>query len=300
MQQKITGQQSSPIKTKLKAYFMLGRFHSLAGAWLLLIPAMWSLALNYNYQIPLVKLIFYYSIFIIGAIFMRAFGCVINDMADIKFDSLIKRTKNRPLANKQLTKSQAVWFLVFLGFIPLILLFFLNHFAQIVALLALFFVVAYPFTKRFFQAPQLILGLTFNWGIILADATLNQQISFATWVLYGASIFWTLAYDSVYAYQDYEDDKKVGVKSLAVLIGKKPHNVILAFYIVMLGLIMVVGYLHSVSYVWYFLMLLVFLPIFYKSKTLDYFNGKACFLFFKHNVVLGLLIWLIFLLNHNI
>lgn len=289
-----------PLKTELKNYFILGRFHSLAGAWLLLIPAMWSLALNYHYQISLGKLIFYYGVFIVGAIFMRAFGCVINDMADIKFDSLVQRTKNRPLANKQLTKKQAMGFLAFLGLIPLVLLCFLNPFAQLIAILALLFVIAYPFTKRFFHAPQLILGLTFNWGIILADATLNQHISLATWILYGASIFWTLAYDSVYAYQDYKDDKKIKVKSLAVLIGEKPHNIILAFYVTMLALIMVVGYLHSVPYTWYFLMLIVFLPIFYKSKTLDYFNAKACFIFFKHNVVLGLLIWLIFLFVHNI
>lgn len=138
MPQKISQQKPLAMQTKLKAYFILGRFHSLAGAWLLLIPAMWSLALNYNNQIPLIKLVFYYGIFIVGAIFMRAFGCVINDMADIKFDSQVQRTKNRPLANKQLSKKQAIGFLVFLGLIPFSLLFFLNHFAQIVALLALF------------------------------------------------------------------------------------------------------------------------------------------------------------------
>jgi len=308
---------------KLAPYFYLARLHSLAGAFLLLLPSYWSLALNSKFKNAAAETIilhtksnsyleviinilnthyfyieiYYYLIFLVGAIFMRSFGCIINDMADINYDKLVARTKNRPLAANLVTPKQAAIFAAFLLIPPIFIFLQLNHFAKVVALTSLIFLFIYPFTKRFFQAPQLILGFTFNFGILLGDAVINQRISYETWVLYMASIFWTLAYDTIYAYQDYKDDKVNNIRSLAVLLGEKTKPFIAFFYLIMIGIMFLVGGLKALNWIFFIILTLSLIKILYSLYKLDLADAKRCFAFFKLNIYFALMIWVAFLLG---
>ncbi|MFL1780917.1 4-hydroxybenzoate octaprenyltransferase [Candidatus Hepatincolaceae symbiont of Richtersius coronifer] len=306
---------------KLAPYFYLARLHSLAGVFLLLLPSYWSLALNSRLKDSLKKLnvgnlgeqletfasllnkadfyreIYYYLIFLIGAICMRSFGCVINDIADRNVDKLVARTKNRPLAANLLSIKQALIWSSLLLIFPILIFLQFNNFAKLVALLSLIFLFVYPFTKRFFQAPQLVLGLTFNFGILLADAVVNHQISYGSWLLYLAAIFWTLAYDTIYAYQDYKDDKINHIKSLAVLLGEKPKPFIAFFYLMMVGIIISLGLLKAFNVLFFILLSLGLLKILYALYKLNLTKPTQCFAFFKLNIYLSIIIWIAFLLG---
>jgi 4-hydroxybenzoate polyprenyltransferase len=287
-------------KEKLSAYIRLSRLNNLFGAYLLLLPSYWSLALN-DYNENLYLLIKFYAIFFFGAIIMRSFGCVINDMADRNIDKQVTRTVDRPLASGILRHSDALKLLFILGLLGLLILYLLymvrpNTFAVIVALCSLIFVFIYPFCKRFFSAPQLVLGITFNWGILLADALLNFSISSTTIILYLASIIWTIAYDTIYAYQDYECDKKIGVKSTAVLIGDNPRKILKIMYIVFILVILGIGNIEGYGYLFYLIVIVSSIILLKLLKDLDYKDAKLCLKFFKHNVYFATSIWVAFLL----
>ncbi len=287
-------------KEKLSAYINLLRLNNLFGAYLLLLPSYWSLAIN-NYNEHLPVLIKFYVLFFLGAIIMRSFGCVINDMADRNIDKQVSRTVNRPLASGILSYGNALTLLFILGLLGLLVLYLLymvrpNPFAVIVALCSLIFVFIYPFCKRFFSAPQLVLGITFNWGILLADALLNFSISSTTIILYLASIIWTIAYDTIYAYQDYECDKKIGVKSTAVLIGENPKKALKIMYLIFILVILGIGNIDGYGYLFYIIVIVSSIILLKLLKELDYKDAKLCLNFFKHNVYFATAIWVAFLL----
>ncbi len=279
----------------LKRFYYLGRFNSLTGAWLLILPSFWSIACNVN-SLAWNQQVYYYGIFVLGALFMRSFGCVINDLVDINIDKQVARTKNRPLASGLVTKKEAILFAMLLLIIPIMIFLTLSMFAKIVAISSLFFVFLYPFSKRFFQAPQLILGIAFNWGILLSDAVINNTISNISIILYVASIFWTVAYDTVYAYQDYKDDKRIGVKSTAILMGDEPKVYLFILYLLMMLCIMVIMYLWQMIFYSYIGIFIAFLYIFFNLYKLDHTDSNDCFNFFKKNIIFGLLLWLIFII----
>lgn len=282
------------LKEKLLPYWYLGRFHITTGTLLLLLPSYWSLALNSSKN--LIFTLYYYIIFALGAFCMRAFGCIINDYIDKDIDKKVARTKNRPLANDTLGKKEAFIFALILLIIPILIWLSFNTFAKIVALSSLILVVIYPFTKRFLQTPQLILGLTFNWGILLADAALNNRITLQSFLLYVSAIIWTIAYDTIYAYQDYEDDKKIGVRSTALLIGENPKKVIAIAYLIMFILLVIMGLIY-LNKTYIILLALSFTYIYYSLYTLTYKDSNSCFIFFKRNVIFATIIWLAILLG---
>ncbi len=287
---------------KLSAYIRLSRLNNLYGAFLLLLPSYWSLAIN-NHGQGIYILLAFYVLFLFGAISMRSFGCIINDMADMKIDKQVKRTQNRPLANGDLSMEDAFRLLVVLGFFGLFTLVTLyiikpSNFAVFVGLSSLVLVVIYPFSKRFFHAPQLILGLTFNWGILLADALLNNEISINSMILYGASIIWTIAYDTIYAYQDYEDDKRIGVKSTAQMIGKNPQKPLMIMYLIFIFMIIGIGNINDYGYVFFGIVIVCSIILLKLLKNLDYKNAALCGKFFKQNVYFAIAIWIAFLFNN--
>ena len=243
--------------------------------------------MNYN-SLSIFKVLYLCIIFFICSMLMRAWGCIINDMADINLDKQIPRTKIRPLASGEVSKIEALILLFVLPIIPLIVLLTFNNFAKFIALLSLIVVVIYPFTKRFFHAPQLVLGIAFSWGILVADAVINNSISYNAIILYIASIIWVIVYDTVYAYQDYIYDKELGMKSTAVLIGDNPRNVILVLYLIML---LFMSFLN----INLLILSISFAYIFYKAYKLNYFNQQDCFIFFKDNVKFGILLIIAFI-----
>ena len=214
-----------------KPFLKLSRFDRPVGTWLLLLPCWWgSLLAIWSNKITM-NLQEYWILFgcAIGAILMRGAGCTWNDISDQKFDAKVARTELRPIPSGQVsTKKAFVWMLTQLTLAFLILITF-NQLAIFLGVLSIIPVIIYPFAKRFTWWPQAFLGICFNWGILLSFAAHCNTIEISTVILYLAGIFWTLFYDTIYAFQDIEDDKLIGVKSTALLFGSSVKRWLLLF-----------------------------------------------------------------------
>ncbi|MGE3714003.1 MAG: 4-hydroxybenzoate octaprenyltransferase [Alphaproteobacteria bacterium] len=229
------------------AYMRLARLHQPAGILLLLWPCWWSLALAAG-GVPPVDMM---ALFAIGAFLMRPAGCIVNDIADRKFDAHVERTRNRPLASGELSLKQGIGFLVLLLMLSLAVAFQLGTAVLMWAALALIPVAIYPFMKRISWWPQLFLGLTFNWGALMGWAAITGEVNLPALLLYAGGIFWTLGYDTIYAHQDKEDDIKIGVKSTALYLGKRTKPALLGFYLLAVLFWAVAGLLASASLAYY-------------------------------------------------
>ncbi|MCY4305041.1 MAG: 4-hydroxybenzoate octaprenyltransferase [Aestuariivita sp.] len=214
----------------MRPYLRLSRIDRPIGTWLLLIPCWWGLALG----ILNTKQLRLEDAWIalgcaIGAMLMRGAGCTWNDITDCNFDRLVVRTKSRPIASGQISVSSAIiWMCVqAIGAFCILLTFNLTTIA--LGVLSLLPVAIYPFAKRFTWWPQIFLGIAFNWGALLAWAAHTGSLHLASVLLYGAGIFWTLFYDTIYAHQDRDDDALIGIKSTAILFGKKTPIWLLRF-----------------------------------------------------------------------
>lgn len=203
-------------KKRLVAYFYLCRFDKPIGTELVLYPTLWALLLA-NQGIPSFKIIL---IMVLGAIFMRAAGCAINDFADRKFDGHVSRTKQRPLAAGIIQPKEALVVFAVLVLMSACLLFFLPIETFYWSLGAVALVAIYPFMKRWTHLPQIVLGAAFSWSIPMAYSAVGATPDLVCWLLYFANLAWTVAYDTQYAMTDREDDLKIGVKSTAILFGK--------------------------------------------------------------------------------
>ncbi len=180
-------------------------------------------------------------IFVTGAALMRSAGCVMNDIADRKYDGLVDRTKKRPLATGEVSVSEAYLLAAGLALMAFCLVVLFNKTTILLSFAALFLAVTYPFTKRFLAIPQAYLGVAFGFGIPMAFAAVNDYIPPLAWVLLVANIFWAIAYDTQYAMVDRDDDLKIGIKSSALFFGKYDVSAIMLCYIAMLGIFLYVG-----------------------------------------------------------
>ncbi len=237
--------------SKASPYIRLMRLDKPAGTWLLLIPCWWGVALASN-GFPNLWLLF---LFAIGAVVMRGAGCTINDIYDRKIDPLVERTKNRPLASGEITPTQAILFLCSLLLIGLGILLLFNRATIVLGILSLFLVFTYPLMKRITWWPQLFLGLTFNWGILMGSTAVTGGVRFPHLFAYIAGVLWTLGYDTIYAHQDKIDDAAIGVKSTALLFGDRSLQMISAFYGCMLAFLALAGWAANLGLL-YFLGLL--------------------------------------------
>lgn len=204
------------LSDRLDVYIRLMRADKPIGTLLLLWPTYWALWLASD-GIPDWTVL---AAFTIGTFLMRSAGCVINDFADRDFDGAVERTKNRPFAQGRVGKKEALLLTAFLCLLAALCLIPLNHLTWLMSLPALFLALTYPFTKRFFPIPQLYLGLAFSFGIPMAFAAVVGNVPFEAWILFAANALWTLAYDTVYAMADKEDDLKIGIKTSAVTFGR--------------------------------------------------------------------------------
>ena len=258
------------------------------GIFLLLWPTLWALFIA-SHGTPSIQ---HLSIFILGTVFMRSAGCVANDILDRKFDSFVARTKLRPLANQSIPVTNAIFLLVTLLLGALICVLFLNYKAFYFSLIALFLALTYPLTKRFFVMPQAYLGLSFGMGIPMAFVANEISLSMTTWLLFLANFFWAIAYDTLYAVTDKNDDLKIGIRSSAIWFGDFVKEAIMLSYTCMMGCLVWVGLLENFSWVFYvFIALsLIFIGFLYRQiKTLD---PEACFAAFLSNNYLGGLVFL--------
>ncbi len=216
---------------RYRPYVYLARLDRPIGIWLLLLPCFWSMALAYGAAgVFSFRAIWLAILFTLGAIVMRSAGCVINDLWDRKIDALIERTAVRPIASGEISIAGAIVFLSALLFGGFCILIMMNGTVILQGLLVIPLIVAYPLAKRFTNWPQLILGMTFNFGALMGWSAVMDDIALAPFLLYSAAILWTLGYDTIYAHQDKEDDALVGVKSTALIFGRASKMWVGAFY----------------------------------------------------------------------
>lgn len=217
------------IPARFKAYALLARADRPIGVWLLALPGLWAIWLSADGFS--VKALWLSVLFLVGAVVMRSAGCVINDIWDRDLDRKVERTQGRPLAAKDLSVRQAAGFLAILLSIGLLILAQMNHVTVVLGFLSLPLIIAYPLMKRVTFWPQAFLGLTFNFGVLMGWAAMTETLEASTFLLYLGGICWTLAYDTIYAHQDIEDDMMAGVKSTALKFGDSSKKWVSGFYV---------------------------------------------------------------------
>ena len=271
---------------KLSPYIRLMRLDKPIGILLLLWPTLWGLVLaakgEHDLKITL--------IFIAGVVIMRSAGCVINDVADRKFDGKVKRTKQRPLASGELSIKQALVLFFVLVMLAFILVLQLNFTTILMSIVAILLAISYPFAKRITSLPQAHLGVAFAWAIPMAYTAYGQMPDLSCWLLFGATAVWALIYDTIYAMVDRDDDIKIGVRSSAILFGKYDVVIVSFLQIAFISLLSCVGMLEQLE-VGYFLSLAVVVAFFmYHLKLIWLRQREQCFKAFLNNHWIGVVV----------
>ena len=277
------------IKKRINCYIAITRNNKPIGWLLLFIPCLYGIISSSIYSGKIIELEII-ILFLLGSILMRSAGCIFNDIVDREIDAQVERTKNRPLANRTMSLFEAILLLLVLLFFSLCILISLNTITIIIGLISLILVVTYPFMKRITHWPQLFLGITFNWGIIMGWTSISESLSPVTFLIYLSSIFWTLGYDTVYGYQDIVDDKIIGIKSTAVLFEKNPKTAIYTFYIIsFLLMFMAMIWIGSGYKTFLVFLCAVMLGIVLLGK-LNLREVQSCASFFSANKYIGFLV----------
>ncbi|MEK9672384.1 MAG: 4-hydroxybenzoate octaprenyltransferase [Rhodospirillaceae bacterium] len=278
----------------VRPYLRLIRMDRPIGTWLLLIPCWWSIALAASVPVlpvrpdwPDWRLMI---LFAIGSLVMRGAGCTVNDIADRDFDKRVARTALRPIASGQISVPQALVFLALLLAAGLAILMQLNRFAVILGASSLLLVALYPFAKRVTYWPQLVLGLTFNWGALLGWAAVHGWVDPPALALYAAGVVWTIGYDTIYSHQDKEYDVLIGVKSTAIKFGDGTIRWLIAFYGLTVTCLGLAGYLAGLHKVFYAGLGLGALHLAWQVRTLKTEDAKNCLVRFKSNRDFGLIV----------
>ena len=277
---------------QVKLFVELIRLKKPIGFMLLFWPCSWGLTLAYDFTKSLNSYFYYLILFFLGSVLMRSAGCIVNDILDKKFDSKVFRTKNRPIASDKISIKLAIFYAAFLCFLALLVLLNFNLFTIILALGSMPLAFTYPLMKRITYWPQLFLGITFNYGLILGWTSINSQIDIVPILFYIGAIFWTLGYDTVYGYQDIKDDEIIGLKSTSIKFKGKAKEFLLTCYVFVLILFVSGGYNMNFNYIYYLLTLIpLFHLLFYQVKTFNINTPSSCLKVFKSNNFFGLLIF---------
>ena len=276
------------ITTRLIAYAELVRLHRPIGILLLLWPALWALWLAGEGH-PVTAVVW---IFIAGTVLMRSAGCAINDYADRDFDGRVSRTKDRPLAAERIQPIEALLVFAVLSLLALLLVLQLNWQTVLLSFAALATAMLYPFMKRYTQVPQLVLGIAFGWAVPMAYTALTGAVPFEAWLLFVATVLWALIYDSMYAMVDREDDVRIGIKSTAILFGKKDRLIIGVLQISMLALLLWVGFLNERAWPYFFGLVVAAGFFVYQQWLIRERQPAACFQAFLNNNWFGLVIFI--------
>jgi 4-hydroxybenzoate polyprenyltransferase len=273
---------------KMTSCLKLARFDKPVGIFLLLWPTLWGLWIA-NHGKPPMSLVI---IFCLGTVLMRAAGCVINDMADRRFDGFVKRTAQRPLVSGALSLKEASYFLSFLLALAGLLLLFLNTFCMILAVFGAFLTLIYPFCKRLIQIPQAVLGFAFSWGILMAFAASVGTLPPISFALLIICYCWILSYDTAYAMADKEDDLKIGIKSMAIFLGDYDKTVIHGLQLFISFAWIGVAVNQNFSWFFYLFYLLATLLFVYQYFLIRSRNPEQCFQAFLNNQWYGLIMFL--------
>ena len=272
----------------LNLFIELTRLKRPIGFMLLFWPCAWGLSLAYDFSNNLNGYFFYLILFFLGSVLMRSAGCIVNDILDKEFDKKVSRTKNRPIASGKVSIKLGLAYAVFLCIIALLVLLNFNTLTIILALGSMPLAFSYPLMKRYTYWPQLFLGITFNYGLVLGWASIIGEISIASIVFYLGAIFWTLGYDTVYGFQDIKDDEIIGVKSTSIKFKKNPKKFLLLCYLSFISSLIILGFLMNFNYLFYiFLLIPITHLLFFQVYKINFKNPKNCFEIFKSNNFLG-------------
>ncbi|MDA7553257.1 4-hydroxybenzoate octaprenyltransferase [Candidatus Pelagibacter sp.] len=278
---------------QLKLFIDLTRIKKPIGYMLLFWPCAWGLTLAYDFSKNLNDYFFYLILFFLGSVFMRSAGCIVNDILDKEFDKKVFRTKNRPIASNQISVRLAIFYVVILCLFAFFVLLNFNTFTIILALGSMPLAFTYPLMKRYTYWPQLFLGITFNYGLILGWTAIKGQVDVVSVLLYIGAIFWTLGYDTIYGYQDIKDDEIIGLKSTSIKFKSNPYIFLILCYFIFLLLLLNTGYLLELNKLFFLFLITIFLHMFYfQIKMLNINNPNSCLQIFKSNNFLGLLIFI--------
>ena len=273
---------------KLLLYIQLIRLNRPIGIYLLLWPTLWGLWIAAE-GIPELKVL---VIFVLGVALMRSAGCAINDYADRDIDQYIERTKNRPLATGQLSAKEALWIFVGLSSVAFLLVLQLNLTTILLSGVALLLAASYPFMKRFHSLPQLHLGAAFAWAIPMSFTAITEAPPpLQAWLLFTATLLWTIAYDTLYALSDKEDDLKIGVKSSAILFAQYDKLIIALLQMLTLVLLIWVGLLSHLGTFYFIGILIAAILLTYQHYMIIDRNPKRCLQAFLHNNWVGMVIF---------
>ena len=274
---------------KINNYLELIRLNKPIGFMLLLWPCWFSLA---YINLPQHTLINYYLLFLFGAVIMRSAGCIINDLVDQNIDSKIERTALRPIAAKKISNLHAIIFLIILLTIGLLILLQFKFETILAGLVCTPLIVMYPFMKRITFWPQLFLGIVFNWGIIICSVEFFGTITKEFFIFYLACVFWTIGYDTIYAFQDLKDDIKNKIKSTAVLFRDKGKYLVLTSYTLMFLLIGYLSFLKSNKFITMFFLIIIIIFIFFNLLRWDHKSESNSGKIFRQNNTFGAMIFL--------
>ncbi len=279
---------------RLHPYVKLARLDRPIGTWLLLLPGWWSIVLASGGLAHMTSRSWaLMALFALGAILMRGAGCVVNDLWDRKLDAQVERTRTRPLPAGEVTVKQAFAFLALLLLPSFCILLTLRPLAIGLGVLSLLLVVAYPLMKRITWWPQAFLGLTFNWGALMGWAAMRGSLDKPALILYAGGILWTLAYDTIYAHQDKEDDAMIGIKSTALLFGKNSKVIVGAFFFAALTLFGVARFFAAPSNLSCWLLFPCTLHIMWQLHRWQPDDSGSCLKIFRANRDFGLLVLLL-------
>ncbi len=275
------------LRQRLELYERLMRLDKPIGTLLLLWPTLWALWIA-AWGRPSWTLVW---IFALGTLLMRSAGCVMNDVADMRFDAHVARTRDRPLAAGALSRREAVVLAAILSLAAFALVLFLNTMTIALSVVALFLAATYPLTKRFLAVPQAYLGIAFGFGIPMAFAAQLGELPLTAWALLAANIFWAIAYDTQYAMVDRDDDVKIGIRTSAITFGRYDVAAVMASYAAMLATLAWVGWYERLSAIYYGGLLVAAALMAYHYRLIRTRDRMQCFKAFLHNNWVGAVIF---------
>ena len=276
---------------QLNLFIELTRLKKPIGFMLLFWPCIWGLTLVYDFNSSLNNYIFFSSLFLAGSILMRSAGCIVNDIVDKNFDKKVERTKNRPIASGKVSVKLALIYSIVLCGLAFLVLINFNKFTIYMALLSMPLAFTYPLMKRITYWPQLFLGITFNYGLVLAWISISNEVTLVSLVFYFGAIFWTLGYDTIYGFQDIKDDEIIGVKSTSIKFKNDPKKFLSFCYLVFVVSLIFIGINMNFKLFYFVFLIIPTAQLFvFQIKNLNISDTNDCLSKFKSNNFFGLIV----------
>ena len=276
---------------QLNLFIELTRLRRPIGFMLLFWPCAWGLTLAYDFTLNNNKYFFYLILFFLGSVLMRSAGCIINDITDKEYDKKVERTKNRPIASGSVSVKLGIIYSIILCIFAFIVLINFNLLTILLALGSMPLAFSYPLMKRYTYWPQLFLGITFNYGLILGWVSISNNLGIAPIIFYTGAIFWTLGYDTVYGYQDIKDDEIIGVKSTSIKFKKNPKKFLNLSYMIFVTCFLLTGIIMNYNLIFFIFAIIPLGHMFiYQIKNLDISKPNICLKIFKSNNLFGAII----------